>query len=86
MSRFAARLRQHYQLKDFDLLVLEADYEGDVGPGDDLSIELPEGGTQRFQVHDVAWGSAVTADNPPLTLIVKKLDIAAPPAPGARIR
>lgn len=86
MSMFSARLRQHYKLKDFDLLVLEADYEGDIGPGDNLTIELPEGGTRRFQVHDVAWGSAVTADNPPLTLIVKKMDLDVPPAPGALIR
>lgn len=80
---FEARLRQHYHLTDIDLLVLE-EYEGDVGPGDLLQIELPAGGTKTFRVHDTAWGSALSMANPPLTLIVKGLGDEEP-APGARL-
>lgn len=74
MAFFTAHLRQHYRLEKVDLLVLEETYEGDIGPGDHLKIGLPAGGTKAFVVHDIAWGSALGKDNPPLTLIVKGLD------------
>ena len=85
MARFTGTVRQHYHLEAYDLLVLETDYRGDVGPGDALSVELPAGERAEIEVHDVAWGSALTADNPPLTLIVKGLR-GREPAPGARIQ
>lgn len=77
---FQATLRQHYALEEVDLLVLEETYVGDVGPGDELTIELPDGQQAGFTVHDLAWGSAMNADNPPLTLIVKGLEGARPVA------
>lgn len=84
MAFFTARLRQHYRLDEVDLLVLDETYEGDIGPGDGLKIELLAGGTKTFEVHDVAWGSATGTTNPPLTLIVKGLD-GEEPARGALI-
>ena len=84
MAFFTARLRQHYRLEEVDLLVLEETYEGDIGPGDRLKVELPAGGTKKILVQDVAWGSSVSSKNPPLTLIVRGLD-GAEPAPGALI-
>ncbi len=84
MAFFTARLRQHYRLEEVDLFVLEETYDGDVGPGDKLQIELPAGGTKSFRVHDIAWGSSFGSNNPPLTLIVKGLD-GQEPAPGALI-
>ncbi len=73
MSAFHAVLRQHYRLEEVDLLVLEETYLGDVGPGDELAVELDTGGSKSFLVHDLAWGSAMSASAPPLTLIVKGL-------------
>ncbi|MCB9596752.1 MAG: hypothetical protein H6719_28780 [Sandaracinaceae bacterium] len=81
---FQATLRQHYALEEVDLLVLEETYVGDIGPGDELAVELPDGARATFTIHDLAWGSAMSATNPPLTLIVKGLD-GAHPAPGAVI-
>lgn len=75
---FQATLRQHYALEEVDLLVLEETYVGDVGPGDELTIELPDGSNAAFTVHELAWGSAMSATNPPLTLIVKGLSGASP--------
>lgn len=80
---FHATLRQHYALEDVDLLVLEETYVGDVGPGDELTVEVDDG-PAAFVVHDLAWGSAMNADNPPLTLIVKGL-AGRTPAAGAVI-
>lgn len=74
MTDFHATLRQHYRLKEVDLLVLEDTYMGDVGPGDHLEVSLPDGSLCPFVVHDLAWGSAMSAMNPPLTLIVKGLE------------
>lgn len=82
-ERFGATLRQHYRLTDTDLLVLD-EYEGDVGTGDVLAVELPGGRKASFSVHDLAWGSAYNAASPPLTLIVKGLG-AIEPEKGARI-
>ena len=84
MSAFHAVLRQHYRLEEVDLLVLEETYLGDVGPGDRLAIELEPGKSQPFLVHDLAWGSAMSAKTPPLTLIVKGLE-GAELSPGAVI-
>lgn len=84
MAPFHAVLRQHYRLEEVDLLVLEESYVGDVGPGDELAITLTDGGAQPFRIHDLAWGSAMSATAPPLTLIVKGLD-GKEPAPGAVI-
>ncbi len=77
---FHATLRQHYALGEVDLLVLEETYVGDVGSDDELTVELPGGGLATFRVHDLAWGSAMSAANPPLTLIVKGLHGARPVA------
>ncbi|MCA9610958.1 MAG: hypothetical protein KC619_35435 [Myxococcales bacterium] len=77
---FQATLRQHYALEEVDLLVLEETYVGDVGPGDELTVALPDGTEAAFTVHDLAWGSAMNAHNPPLTLIVKGLKGAHPVA------
>ena len=84
MPAFHAQLRQHYKLDEVDLLVLEETYLGDVGPGDELSVEVPAGGHKTFVVHDLAWGSAMSEKTPPLTLIVKGLE-GVEPAPGAVI-
>ncbi|MBX3270136.1 MAG: hypothetical protein KF729_07735 [Sandaracinaceae bacterium] len=80
---FRATLRQHYALSGVDLLVLDA-YDGDVGPGDALTVALPDGGEASCTVRDLAWGSAMNATQPPLTLIVEGLG--AQPAVGAEIR
>jgi len=80
MTTFHAVLRQHYRLEEVDLLVLEETYLGDVGPGDELCIGLASGTQQTFRVHDLAWGSAMSAQAPPLTLIVKGLEGAEPEA------
>jgi hypothetical protein len=80
---FHAKLRQHYRLSDTALLVLEEDYRGDVGPGDELQIAI-DGGNARFVVHDLAWGSALNATRLPLSLIVRGLEDIEP-APGAAI-
>ena len=80
---FTAKLRQHYRLTDTDLLVLES-YSGDIAAGDSLVVELPDGSRAAFRVHDLAWGSAYHAENPPLTLIVKGMGDGSPEA-GATI-
>ena len=53
---FQATLRQHYALEEVDLLVLEETYVGDVGPGDELTIELPEAGPLGFTLWDTSGG------------------------------
>ena len=68
---FRARVRQVYALPDRHLLILES-YEGDVGTGDTLSVELADGAL-LVTVRDLAWGSAFSGD-PPLTLIVDRIE------------
>ena len=85
MGGFTARLRQHYKLGELDLFVLDETYDGDIGPGDHVEVDLAEGGAHRVRIHDLAWGSALTATSPPLTLIVAEL-AGREPAPGAAIR
>ena len=81
---FRATLRQHYKMSDKSLLVLNEDYTGDIGPGDALGIEI-DGAPTKVTVHDLAWGSSMSADRLPLSLIVSGLDDAEP-APGAPIQ
>lgn len=83
---FRATVRQVYRLQDTHLLVLEEDYEGDVGPGDRLEVKLPGGATATTKVRDLAWGSAFHADNPPLTLIVDLVQPEEPQAGAAIVR
>jgi hypothetical protein len=80
---FRATLRQHYKLTDTSLLVLEEDYRGDIGPGDELRIVWGEHGA-RCVVQDLAWGSALNAARMPLSLVVSGLGDAEPD-PGASI-
>ncbi len=81
---FRATLRQHYRLNDNALLVLEEDYEGDIGAGDELLVDV-DGAPVRVTVHDLAWGSTLNAARLPLSLIVVGLEDH-PPEPGASIR
>ena len=85
MEPFRATLRQHYRLSENNLFVLES-YSGDITPGDHLEVDLPDGSTMDFRVHDLAWGSAFNAATPPLTLIVKNLPADKVPITGATIR
>lgn len=85
-SPFFAKIRRVYRLADTQLVVLEEGYEGDVGPGDRLEVELPGDETARIEVKDLAWGSAFKADQPPLTLIVTGLEEGREPPAGAPIR
>lgn len=81
---FRATLRQHYEMSDKSLLVLNEDYTGDIGPGDTLGVEV-DGVPTRVEVLDLAWGSSMSADRLPLSLIVSGL-ADAEPAPGAVIQ
>ena len=83
---FVAKIRRVYRLADTQLVVLKEGYEGDVGPGDRLEVELPEGAAVEVEVKDLAWGSAFHVDQPPLTLIVVGLDPEQEPADGASVR
>jgi hypothetical protein len=85
-SPFSAKIRRVYRLVDTQLVVLEDGYEGDVGSGDQLDVEMPEAQSARVEVKDLAWGSAFRADQPPLTLIVTGLEEGREPPVGARIR
>lgn len=82
-SGFHATLRQYYKLSETSLLVLEEDYTGDIGPGDELQIAVGDG-QARFVVRDLAWGSALNAARLPLSLVVSGLDDVRP-EPGAKI-
>ena len=82
---FRATVRQVYRLTDTQLVVLKEDYEGDVGPGDEIELQLREG-TAKAKVVDLAWGSAFQANEPPLTLIVKGLPEGAEPGEEAWLK
>lgn len=82
---FRATVRQVYRLNDTQLVVLRDGYEGDVGPGDEIELQLQEG-TAKAKVVDLAWGSAFQATEPPLTLIVKGLPEGAEPAEEAWVK
>lgn len=84
-DHFNATLRQHYRLEDAVLLVLEDNYQGDVGQGDRLEIDMPNGEPLQFTVHDVAWGTAFQNKQVPVTLITKELR-SEEPKPGAKLR
>ena len=73
---FHATVRQVYALPDRHMLILES-YRGDVGKGDRLTLVV---GQARVvvTVKDIAWGSAFNANDPPLTLIVDRIQGATP--------
>ena len=82
---FTATVRQVYALADRHLLVLQENYRGDIGPGDLIEVSLPDASSTTVRVRDLAWGSAFTSQNPPLTLIVDRIEGAEPRA-GATVR
>lgn len=80
-----ATVRRTYRLPGKRLLLLEDSYEGGVEQGDDVEVALPGGRVVRAKVEGVAWGSSMSADNPPLTLVVPWGDDP-DPEPGASVR
>ncbi len=84
-DRLRATVRRTYRLPGKRLLLLEDSYTGGVEAGERVEVELPGGALTEVAVEGVAWGSAFTAENPPLTLIVPWGD-APDPEPGASVR
>jgi hypothetical protein len=80
-----ATVRRTYRLPGKRLLLLEDSYEGGVETGDWIQIGLPDGRQLRARIDGVAWGSAYSAENPPLTLICLWNDDPDPP-PGSTVR
>lgn len=73
MSGFRGRVRKTYPMGENRALVLQDEYEGDVGVGEQVEVALPSGERARVEVVQLAWGSAFRASSPPLTLIVAGL-------------
>ena len=70
---FKAKVGRAYALDGKRVLILESGYEGDIGVGDPVEVEMPDGAV-RAVVATVAWGSALRAQSPPLTIVVSGLD------------
>ena len=70
---FRGRVRKTYPMGEHRALVLQDEYEGDVGVGERVAVALPSGQSAEVEVVQLAWGSAFRASSPPLTLIVTGL-------------
>ncbi len=80
-----AVVRRTYRLPGKRLLLLEDSYQGGIEAGEWVEIGMPDGEKLRAKVEGVAWGSAFSAENPPITLILP-WDDAPDPLPGASVR
>jgi len=73
-SNFRGKIRRAYKLEGRQVLVIEEGYVGELEVGDWLELILPSGKAERAPVINVAWGSALRAESPPLTVIVSNKD------------
>ncbi len=69
-SGFEAKIGRAYRMGTQYVLVLQDDYAGEVEIGDTVEVVLAQGAPVRAPIENLAWGSALRAESPPLTIVL----------------
>lgn len=73
-SGFRAKIGRAYRMGPQFVLVLKDGYSGDVEIGDVVEVVLANGEPVRAPIENLAWGSALRAESPPLTIVLAGVD------------